>query len=145
MQTFEKISWEIGEDLRQRLGGAVEAEICQKAILYLLKTPTERLEMLSLSSLNDALDRQYEREQLLRSLQILSGSWLDLLEVFFKYYDEVRDEEIDVELESVSDAEESGQFIHPATGMPIDNYRNNLFMYFGASKKLRDMKSRLHA
>ncbi|WP_207460796.1 hypothetical protein [Azospirillum sp. SYSU D00513] len=136
---------QLAAELERRLGSGAEAEICLSATKYLLTTPAERLEMLSYGSLYAAMGQKHGRIEFIRAMQILSGSWLNLLDIFFKFYDKNSNEEYDVDNDEVLAAQKDGRLVHPKTGDLVEDYEEDLLIYFCASEKLKDMKKKVHA
>ncbi len=101
--------------------------------------------MLSYGSLYAAMGQKHGRIEFIRAMQILSGSWLNLLDIFFKFYDKNSNEEYDVDNDEVLAAQKDGRLVHPKTGDLVEDYEEDLLIYFCASEKLKDMKKKVHA
>lgn len=116
---------------------------CQQAVLgYALKIVNffsnhdpKHHNMLSMSSFLDSIpDGRNDIASFSTALLYLSHSKNPLLEMEFKYFDEASECYLDIDMDDIHEAENSGILYHPDSGVKIENYKEKIIIFYKPCK-----------
>jgi hypothetical protein len=129
---------QIIEQIKQDWGDQPQSEICSSIFKYLLNLKNQNYFHITYGSLRSVVGGNYEDCIMLICIQYLCGERTHLLNTNFELVDddENRFEITDTELKI---AQSTGQFIHPETGELINNFENQICIYFQPSQLVKNI------
>jgi hypothetical protein len=139
---------QLKEELARNVADERALMICLQIFDFVAEESDEHLQMLTFLSLRRLLDQHTTEEELLKATAILVGTklqvqdsnFLCVLESHFLFID--KDEnEFEIHKSYLNEAKKTGIFIHPKRGEPVDDFENQLMIYFVPSEKMRALKA----
>lgn len=117
-----------------------EKAASENLLNHLITQPFYNLSHITFTALKRIMKQDLEDHQILQiALGLVARS--DLLELRYEYIDdEIR---VDVDPTVVFEAGKTGEFYHPETEELVKDYKQNLFLYFRYSEKLRELRSKM--
>ena len=131
---------ELKAELQERWSDNAALELCLHLVDALGKLPDEELSMLTFTSFMNLADRGGIDDDLIRAVGLLSNTSIHALDSKLLFIDD-DDREFEVEKEELLAARNSGNFIHPESGKPVDQFESKIIPFFVPSDKLRRLKA----
>ena len=119
----------IKAELKHRWGQEPVVELCLAIIDFMSKVPVEQLQMLTFASFKDVAKKNELDSELLNAVTILTSSKVAALDTHAMLVDD-DDREHEIPLEYLAHARLTGEFIHPETGEPVQDFEARVFPFF---------------
>lgn len=129
---------ELKAELQQRWPRNAVTELCYAIIEAMSTLPHEQMQMLTFSSFVNLTHRERIDEELIRAIGLLANTSLHALDSKFLFYDEFENA-FEIEKQQLSEARESGVFVHPETGEPIEDFEGRIVPFFFPSDKFKKL------
>ncbi len=131
--------------VRERLAedwgdGSPQFFACVKIFEYLRSRPIEQLKHLTLGGLKISINHDVLDTDLLLATQYLCGERVPVLALHFEFLDE-DDNYHEISRGDMYFAEKYGRMVHPVSGEFIENYDENIFIYFTPGELICQGKS----
>ena len=120
---------EIKDKLKKRWGDEPTVAICFAIIDFISNTQSDQLQMLTFASLKSAAKKQEVDSDLLQAITILVSSSVAALDAHAMLVDDDETEH-EISIEYLSEARAVGQFIHPETGLTVEDFESKVFPFF---------------
>jgi len=133
MPNIQDIKKLISNDLNNSSIGEACLNICG----FIEKTKRNQLQHIDYSTLLKESCSPTD-DVLFQAIQYLSGSRTHLLEANYELF--IDEYPVQVEKSDIIEAENSGLFAHPETGILIPNYESFIEIYFNVSNTIVDLK-----
>jgi hypothetical protein len=127
---------DLKEEIRNKWASLPAAELCVLIIDYVVALMPNQAEMLTFSTFCHATGKEKPDADLITAVGILANSNIDILDAHAMLIDE--DLETEINPEDLAEARQTGELIHPLTGLPVENFESHLLPFFVPSQKLRD-------
>ena len=129
---------ELKAELRERWSGHATLELCLYIVDALARLPDDQLQMLTFTSFMNLADRGRIDEDLIRAVGLLSNTSIHALDSKLLFIDD-DEREYEVDKEELAEAKNTGEFIHPESGKPVDHFESKMIPFFVPSDKLRKL------
>lgn len=123
------------KQIYEDLGNSLQSEICVKLFNYLIQLPIDKQHHITFGSLKIVIGNKYTNIDLLQCIQYLCGDRINLLDTNFELLED--EEFFPLSKSEVSDAQRTGELVHPQTGEIIGDFEKKVFMYFVPSSLIK--------
>lgn len=127
-------------ELTERWSGNAVVELCLRIIDVLSTLPDEEAKMLTFASFKNAANKPSIDEELIRAVALLANTSIHALDSKLLFIDD-NDREFEIEKDFLADARRDGEFIHPETGIPVDEFESKIIPFFVPSDKFRRLRA----
>lgn len=121
---------EFREMVREIWSEAPAADLCLNILDFLTSMPATQLQMLTVRELKRASGAVHIDENLLTAIAILTNSQFAVLEARALFVDPASGDEMELEPSEFNEVRETGQMIHPITGLPVKDLPNHIIPFF---------------
>jgi hypothetical protein len=130
------------EKIYDAWGHTSQAEICVSIFNFLISDKSgENLHLtfgLLKQVVNNYIEKNYfEDREIIQAINYCSGSDISLLNVNFELIEGENVYQLDKS--EVSEANKTGELIHPETGEKVDDFQDKVFIYFTPSTTIEEL------
>lgn len=119
---------------------SLQFSVCVKILEYLLSRPINQLKHLTYGSLKLAIGENRSDIHILQAIQYLCGDRASILSLHFEFIDE-NEQSFDLDDDEVKHAQKTGKLAHPKTGENIENFEDQVLMYFTPSSFIKEAQN----
>lgn len=104
------------------------ARACTSVVNYLISEPEQNLRHLTFGDIFRVVTQSTGQDFTSAAIAYLSGDRARILDMCFEFID--GDDIFEVSAEEVKDAQNTNVFIHPDSGVAVDEFEKHVFVYF---------------
>jgi hypothetical protein len=128
---------QIEEQIHQDWLQQPQSQICIAILDYLVRSNSQKISHITYGSLRKVVGKTYDNRDMLAAIQYLCGDRTPLLEAKFELID--NGNYFDISDDEIIEARKTGQLLHPETGKLINDFEDNVFMYFKPSSVVKNL------
>lgn len=128
---------QIEEQIHQDWLQQPQSQICIAILDYLVHNNSQKISYITYGSLRKVVGKAYDNQDMLLAIQYLCGDRTHLLETKFELID--HGNYFDISDDEIIEARETGQLLHPESGELINDFEDNVFMYFQPSSVVKHL------
>lgn len=130
---------QIKAEIKRDFKGSPIADVCLQLVEFVEGLPAGQAEMLTFRTFVRALGKMKVDEELLAAVTLLTSSNLAALDMHGMFIDDDH-EEYELSAEDLIEARETGEFSHPHTGEPVENFQSKLIPFFTPSARFSEIQ-----
>ncbi|MGD1942150.1 MAG: hypothetical protein ACFB0G_12635 [Leptolyngbyaceae cyanobacterium] len=119
-------------------GEQPQSDICIAVLNYLVQSTME-LSHITYGSIGKIVGQDFSDREVISSIEYLCGDSVRLLEIGFELIE--NDDYIPISKSEMRIARETGKLLHPEQGVLLENYEENVFLYFYPSELIKEIRS----
>lgn len=127
---------DLKREIRDKWANLPAAELCVLIIDYVAALMPDQAEMLTFSTFCHATGKEKPDADLVTAVGILANSNIDVFDAHAMLIDE--DLETEINPEDLAEARQTGELIHPLTGLSVKDFEAHLHPFFVPSQRFRD-------
>jgi hypothetical protein len=128
---------QIKDELQQRWRDDPIVPLCMSIVDFVAALPSDQREMLTFRTFSQALGKNEIDDELMRALTILVSSRIAALDARALLVDEDESEH-EIPPDDLSHARETGELIHPETGLPVVEYEARVIPFFVPTRRFAE-------